>query len=75
MAAAAQFAEKGMDLYAENLKFFEEEVKIHSELRPALATANRVMLDLRTMLFPTTRHRMPRARLRSSLRPMQDTRR
>ena len=51
MAAAAQFAEKGMDLYAKNLRFLEEEVKIHDELRPALATANRVMLDLRTMLF------------------------
>ncbi len=51
MAAAAQIYEKGMDLYAKNIKFLGEEVKIHHELRPALATANRVMLDLRTMLF------------------------
>ena len=32
-----------------NLKFVEEEIKIHDELRPELATPNTVRLDLRTM--------------------------
>jgi poly(3-hydroxybutyrate) depolymerase len=51
MAAGAQMIEQGLDLYAKNLKFVAEEEKIHHELRPQLATANRVMLDLRTMVF------------------------
>jgi polyhydroxyalkanoate depolymerase len=51
MAAAAQIAERGLDLYARNLKFVAEEQKIRHELRPKLATDNRVMLDLRTMVF------------------------
>jgi polyhydroxyalkanoate depolymerase len=51
MLAAERIAEKGLALYADNLKFLGEEHKIHHELRPKLATANRVMLDLRTMLF------------------------
>jgi hypothetical protein len=51
MAAASQMAEQGLDLYAKNLAFIAEEQKIHHELRPELATANRVMLDLRTMKF------------------------
>jgi polyhydroxyalkanoate depolymerase len=38
-----------MELYAKNLKFVEEEIKIHEELRPRLATPNRLRLDLRTM--------------------------
>jgi poly(3-hydroxybutyrate) depolymerase len=51
MAAAAQMAAQGLELYARNLKFLAEEEKIKHELRPSLATANEVMLDLRTMLF------------------------
>ncbi|MGO8915549.1 MAG: alpha/beta fold hydrolase [Stellaceae bacterium] len=51
MLAAAQLTEDGLALYAKNLKFVEEEIKLHHELRPRLATANRVMLDLRTMIF------------------------
>ena len=51
MLAAAKLAEQGLGLYAENLKFLAEEAKIHYELRPALATTNRIMLDLRTMFF------------------------
>jgi poly(3-hydroxybutyrate) depolymerase len=51
MLAAAQMAEQGVELYAKNAEFLAEEVKIHHELRPAPATANRVLLDLRTMLF------------------------
>ncbi len=49
MAMAASLMESGADLYAKNLKFAEEEIKIHDELRPALATPNTVRLDLRTM--------------------------
>ncbi|SKA40068.1 polyhydroxyalkanoate depolymerase, intracellular [Enhydrobacter aerosaccus] len=49
MALAASLAEQGADLYARNVKFIEEEIKIHDRLRPALATANQVRLDLRTM--------------------------
>ncbi len=49
MAMAASLAEDGMDLYARNLKFLDEEIKIHDELRPRLATPNAVRLDLRTM--------------------------
>jgi polyhydroxyalkanoate depolymerase len=51
MAMAAALAEEGGELYARNLKFVEEEIKIHDELRPKLATANQVRLDLRTMLL------------------------
>ena len=51
MAAGAQMIEQGLDLYAKNLKFVAEEEKIQHELRPQLANANRVMLDLRTMVF------------------------
>jgi Protein of unknown function (DUF3141) len=49
MAMAASLAEQGAELYAKNLKFVEEEIKIHDELRPSLATPNTVRLDLRTM--------------------------
>jgi polyhydroxyalkanoate depolymerase len=49
MAMAASLMEGGAELYAKNLKFVEEEIKIHDELRPKLATPNRVRLELRTM--------------------------
>jgi poly(3-hydroxyalkanoate) synthetase len=49
MAMATAMIEEGTELYAKNLKFIEEEIKIHDELRPALATPNQVRLDLRTM--------------------------
>ena len=48
---AAALAEQGAELYARNLKFVEEEIKIHERLRPALATPNEVRLDLRTMVL------------------------
>jgi polyhydroxyalkanoate depolymerase len=51
MTAALQMAEQGLELYGKNLEFLAEEAKIQHRLRPALATANRSMLDLRTMLF------------------------
>jgi polyhydroxyalkanoate depolymerase len=49
MELAAALIEEGTELYAKNLKFLHEEAKIHAELRPRLATANRIRLDLRTM--------------------------
>ena len=51
MAMAAAMVEEGTELYAKNLKFVEEEIKIHDELRPKLATPNQVRLDLRTMVL------------------------
>jgi poly(3-hydroxyalkanoate) synthetase len=49
MAMAASLWEAGAELYARNLKFLDEEVRIHDELRPNLATPNTIRLDLRTM--------------------------
>ena len=51
MAMATAMFEEGTELYAKNLKFVDEEIKIHDELRPALATPNQVRLDLRTMVL------------------------
>jgi poly(3-hydroxyalkanoate) synthetase len=49
VAMVAALAEQGAELYARNIKFIEEEIKIHEELRPRLATPNQVRLNLRTM--------------------------
>jgi len=49
MVMAASLLEAGADLYAHNLKFVEEEIRVHDELRPNLATPNTMRLDLRTM--------------------------
>ena len=46
-ALAAESAE----LYARNLRFVEEEIRIRDDLRPTLATTNQVRLDLRSMLL------------------------
>lgn len=51
MAMAATMFEEETELYAKNLKFVEEEIKIHGELRPTLATPNEIRLDLRTMVL------------------------
>jgi len=51
MAMAAAMLEEEAELYAKNLKFVEEEIKIRDELRPRLATPNQVRLDLRTMVL------------------------
>jgi len=45
------FGRGGAELYARNINFIEEEIKIHDELRPTLATPNQVRLDLRTMVL------------------------
>lgn len=49
IAMASALASRGAELYARNLKFVEEEIKIRADLRPRLATANQIRLDLRTM--------------------------
>jgi polyhydroxyalkanoate depolymerase len=49
MAMSASLLEEGAELYDRNLKFTEEEIRIHNDLRPKLATPNRLRLDLRTM--------------------------
>jgi polyhydroxyalkanoate depolymerase len=51
MAMAAQLAEAGEELFAKNLKFVDEEIKIEDDLRPKVATPNKVRLDLRTMVL------------------------
>jgi poly(3-hydroxyalkanoate) synthetase len=51
IALAASLVQEGAELYARNLKFAEEEIKIHGNLKPVLATPNRVRLDLRTMVL------------------------
>lgn len=51
VAMAQALLEEGGELYARNLKFIEEEIRIHEESRPKLATANQIRLDLRTMLL------------------------
>ena len=49
MVMAKALLDEESELYVKNLKFAEEEIKIHEELRPKLATPNQVRLDLRTM--------------------------
>jgi poly(3-hydroxyalkanoate) synthetase len=51
VAMAAKMMENGTELYARNLKFVEEEIRIHDELRPKLATPNTPRLDMRTMVL------------------------
>jgi poly(3-hydroxyalkanoate) synthetase len=48
---AARLVEAGAELYVKNLSFVEEEMRIHGDLLPALATPNEVRLDLRTMVL------------------------
>ena len=49
MAMGATMLEQGAELYARNLRFIEEEIKIHDDLRPTLATPNKIRLNIRTM--------------------------
>jgi poly(3-hydroxyalkanoate) synthetase len=51
MALAAALLEESGELYVRNLKFLQEEIKLHAELRPKLATPSQVRLDLRTMVL------------------------
>jgi hypothetical protein len=45
------FGRDGLEIAADNIKFPAEEVRIHHDLGPKLATQNRAMLDLRTTFF------------------------
>jgi polyhydroxyalkanoate depolymerase len=49
VAMTAALVQRGAELYARNVSFINEELRIHGELRPGLATANKIRLDLRTM--------------------------
>ena len=49
VAVGAAMAEEGAEFYAKNVALLGEEIKINAELRPKLATANALRLDLRTM--------------------------
>lgn len=49
MQFASALMSRGADLYARDLKFVEEDIKLHGGERPRLATSNRERLDLRTM--------------------------
>ncbi len=51
MAMASALIQQGSALYAKNLKFVEEEIRIHDHQRPKLATPHRTRLDLRTMVL------------------------
>jgi hypothetical protein len=66
---AARLIEAGAELYAKNLSFVEEEIRIHGDLRPALATSNQVRLD--PCATTESRAEFPP----SSMRPMPATRR
>lgn len=46
---AAQMAEQGLELVARNVKFVDEELRLHGGIKPALATAHSVRLKLRTL--------------------------
>jgi len=49
VAMAAGLLQHEAELYARNIGFLNEEIKLHEELRPGLATPNEIRLDLRTM--------------------------
>ncbi len=49
MALAASMFEQGAELSAKNIEFVDEEIKLHDDLRPHLATPNQLRLDLRSM--------------------------
>jgi polyhydroxyalkanoate depolymerase len=49
LTMAAAMLEQGVELYARNLKFVEEDLRLHRGLHPRLATPHEVRLELRTM--------------------------
>ena len=72
MAMAAAMMEEGTELYAKNLKFAEEEIKIHDELRPKLATQIKFASTCGPWCCAITASRA--GFLRSSMLPMPVTR-
>jgi poly(3-hydroxyalkanoate) synthetase len=49
MAMATEWIEQGAKLFDRNVRFAEEELKLHGGIKPQLATPNTVRLDLRSM--------------------------
>lgn len=46
---AEDMAEQGLQLVSHNVKFLDEELRLHGGIKPALATAHRIHLKLRTL--------------------------
>lgn len=46
---AADMAEQGLALVAHNVKFIDEEMRLHGGIKPSLATAHKLRLKLRTL--------------------------
>ena len=46
---AAETAEQGLDLVAHNVRFLDEELRLHGNTRPRLATTHRVRLTLHAL--------------------------
>ena len=46
---ATEMAEQGLELATHNVKFVDEEIRLHGGLKPRLATAHSVRLKLRTL--------------------------
>jgi polyhydroxyalkanoate depolymerase len=62
VAMATELVRQGSALFAKNLKFVEEEIRIRDHERPLLATPHRTRLDLRTMVlreYGTPGHGVP----------------
>jgi len=51
LVLGAALVRQGAEWYARNLRFVEEDIRLHRGLHPRLATANVLRLDLRTMLL------------------------
>ena len=49
MLFSTAMIEEGMEVTANNIKFVNEEMKLEHDLKPVLATPNKLRLDLRTM--------------------------
>ena len=69
MTMGVALLEQGGEISARNLRFIEGEIKI--ELRPTLATPNKVRLSLRTMALRD--YGQPKESRRWSMRPMPAT--
>ncbi|HUD30992.1 MAG TPA: alpha/beta fold hydrolase [Novosphingobium sp.] len=49
MSLALDMMKRGADAYERNLRFLAEDIRLHHDLRPALATPNTVRFELRTV--------------------------
>lgn len=57
---ATDMAEQGLELVSHNVKFLNEELRLHGGIKPALATAHSIRLKLRT--FDLCDYSVPHAR-------------